>query len=109
MKRIAYLAICLAVLALSLTAYAAEPSVELGKKLFNDPALGTNGKTCATCHPSEKKVGELAARGTWFGGKAKMLEQAINFCITGPLEGKALPEDSSEARSIAMYMNSLAK
>ncbi|MBI5191411.1 MAG: cytochrome C [Nitrospirae bacterium] len=110
MKRLTCVLSCLAVLALSLPAYAEDaPSAELGKKLFNDPALGTNGKSCATCHPSEKKVGELATRGTWFGGRAKTLVQANNICITGPLAGKALPEDSVEARSLAMYMNSLAK
>ena len=93
------------------TTYAQEnqPSVELGKKLFFDSSLGTNGRSCSTCHPSSKKVGELAARGTWFGGKAKTLEQAINICITGPLAGKALPEDSVELRSIAEYMKSLEK
>jgi cytochrome c len=84
-----------------------KPTVELGKDLFGDPSLGTNGKTCATCHPSEKKVGALAAKGTWFGGSAKTLEQAINICIKGPLEGKPLPEDSVEAKSISMYMKSL--
>jgi cytochrome c peroxidase len=86
-----------------------KPSVEYGKKLFSDPSLGTNGSSCATCHPSEEKVAELAARKQWFGGKAKTLEQAINICITGPLAGKPLPEDSAEARSIAMYMKSLTK
>ena len=85
-----------------------KPSAELGKKLFSDSSLGTNGKSCSTCHPSRKKIGELAGRGTWFGGKAKTLEQAINFCIAGPLEGKPLPEDGVELRSIAEYMKSLA-
>jgi mono/diheme cytochrome c family protein len=87
----------------------AVPSVEQGKKLFGDPSIGTNGKTCATCHPSEEKVGELAARSEWFGGKAKTLEQAINFCVKGPLEGKPLADDSVELKSIAMYMKSLIK
>ena len=85
------------------------PSVELGKKLFNDPSLGTNGKSCSTCHQSEEKAGSLAARGVWFGGEAKTLEQAVNFCIKATLEGKPLPEDSVEARSIALYMRSLIK
>jgi cytochrome c peroxidase len=100
-------------LAVSSAAFSADekaaPTVEQGKKLFGDPSLGTNGKTCATCHPSDEKVGELAARGEWFGGKAKTLEQAINFCVKGPLEGKPLPEDSAKLKSIAMYMKSLIK
>ncbi len=88
---------------------AQKPSVELGKKLFNDPSLGTNGKACSTCHQSEEKVGVLAAKGVWFGGRARTLEQAINICVTGPLAGKALPENSVEMKSIAMYMQSLIK
>jgi len=84
-----------------------KPSVELGKKLFNDPSLGTNGKSCATCHASDDNIAKLANKKVWFGGGAKTLEQAINFCINGPLAGKPLPEDSVEAKSIAMYMKSL--
>jgi len=30
-------------------------SVETGKVLFSDKALGTTGKTCATCHANPKK------------------------------------------------------
>lgn len=86
-----------------------KPTVELGKKLFNDTALGTNGKSCAMCHPSDDKIAELADKKEWFGGNAKTLEQAINICIKGPLAGKPLPEDSVEVRSIAMYMKSLIK
>jgi cytochrome c peroxidase len=86
-----------------------KPSVELGKKLFSDPSLGTNGSTCSGCHPSEAQVAQLAAKKEWFGGKAKTLEQAINICIKGPLAGTPLPEDSVEVRSIAMYMKSQIK
>jgi len=117
MRRITHLAAGLLVFAAFVTfgcvcSYADEarkPSVELGKILFNDPSVGTNGKACSTCHPSEKKAGELAARGEWFGGRAKTLEQAVNICITGPLEGKPLSENSVELKSIAMYMKSLIK
>jgi len=86
-----------------------QPSVEMGKKLFSDPALGTNGKTCATCHASDAAIAGLASKKSWFGGEAGTLEQAVNICIKGPLEGKPLAEDSVEARSIAMFMKSLIK
>ncbi|HLB24783.1 MAG TPA: cytochrome C [Nitrospirota bacterium] len=93
----------------SFAAEAAKPSIELGKKLFSDTSLGTNGRTCSACHPSEKDIAGLANKKAWFGGSAKTLEQAINICIKGPLEGKPLPEDSVQVKSIAMYMRSLVK
>lgn len=86
-----------------------KPSAELGKSLFSSTSLGTNGKSCSTCHQSERKLGVLASKDSWFGGNAKTLEQAINLCIEGTLKGKALPEDSVEIQSIALYMRSLTK
>ena len=85
-----------------------ESSARLGKALFSDPGLGTRGMSCATCHPSEEKIGELAARGTWFNGRAETLEQAANICIQGPLAGELLPEGSVKLKAIADYMRSLA-
>ena len=91
--------------------YAADskPSAELGKTLFTSPSLGTNDKSCSTCHQSERKLGVIAAKSSWFGGGAKTLEQAISGCIKGSLKGKDLPEDSVEVQSIALYMRSLIK
>jgi cytochrome c peroxidase len=86
-----------------------KPSAELGKQLFDGPSLGTNGKSCSTCHQSERKLGVLASKSSWFGGNAKTLEQAINICIQSTLKGKALPEDSVEIQSIALYMRSFIK
>ena len=86
-----------------------KPSIKLGKKLFNDPDLGTNGKTCASCHASDDAIAGLAAKKTWFGGKAKTLEQAVNICIEGPLAGKALPQDSIKLKAMSEYMKSLIK
>lgn len=86
-----------------------KPSAELGKQLFSDPSLGTNGKSCSTCHQSERKLGTIAAKSSWFDGGVKTLEQAISGCIQGSLKGKNLPEDSVEVQSIALYMRSLIK
>lgn len=86
-----------------------KPSAELGKKFFYSPSLGTNGKSCSTCHQSERKLGVLASKDSWFGGNAKTLEQAINICIQSTLKGEALPDDSVEIQSIALYMRSFIK
>ncbi len=87
---------------ISLTAYAAEtPSVELGNKLFNDPALGgaTGTKTCASCHPNGKGVEHA-----W---QNPNLAKQVNTCIVGALKGKPLSLDSVEMKSLVLYHQSL--
>ena len=111
-KTIHVLAAAIFVFAAAGMSYAADeavkPSVELGKKLFSDTGLGTNGRSCATCHADEAKIGEYAARGTWFGGQATTLGQAVNTCIAGGLKGTPKAEDGVEIQSIVMYMKSVA-
>jgi len=83
-------------------ASAAEPpSVAYGKKLFNDPALGgsTNSKSCNSCHPLGK--------GLETAGSRPGLVQTINRCITVPLKGKAIAENSVEMQSLRLYIESL--
>ena len=82
-----------------------KPSVEYGKKLFSDTSLGTNGKSCASCH-NEAALKKFAAKDLWFGGEATRLEDAVNFCIKGSLGGKPQPRDSVVLKSIAMYIKS---
>jgi cytochrome c len=79
---------------------AQEASVEAGKALFNDPKLGTSGKTCTTCHVDGKGLDKAAAN--------KELENTINACITKPLKGKALDAKSTEMKSLVMYIKSLS-
>ena len=93
----------------SVHADGSKPSAELGKKFFYSPEFGTNGKSCSTCHQSERKLGVLASKSSWFKGNAKTLEQAVNLCIQSTMKGKALPEDSVEIQSIALYMRSFIK
>lgn len=87
---------------MSFVAHAAEtPSVELGKKLFNDPTLGgaAGTKTCASCHPNGKGV-----ENAW---KNPNLAKQINTCIVGALKGKPLPLESVEMKSLVLYHQSL--
>ncbi len=76
------------------------PSVQHGKELFNDPGLGTNGRTCNTCHPDGAKLDQAAGRTDLAG--------MINGCIVVNLKGKALAVDSSDMQSLIMYIRSLA-
>ena len=82
-------------------AFAAGPSIERGKELFSSAALGTNGKSCATCHPEGARLTEAA------GYSEGELKNIINSCISKPLKGKKLAEDSDDLKSLVMYIQSL--
>lgn len=80
---------------------AEKPSVELGEKLFNNPVLGGTGntKSCNSCHPGGKGLEDA--------GSNPKLAVIINRCITGPLGGKALKDNSIEMQSVTLYIKSL--
>lgn len=69
-----------------------------GKLLFENVKLGTNGKSCATCHPGGRKL-EWAA--TFPDDK---LVDITNTCITKSLKGKPLAVDSAEMKSLVRYI-----
>jgi len=101
MKRIARTIITLA--ALGTPALAADQgSAERGKELFNSPQLGTNQKSCATCHPNGSGLEEAASF------EAKQLVKIVNQCIQKALEGKPLPAESADMASIVRYLKTLA-
>lgn len=78
-----------------------EPTVEKGKALFNDPQLGTSGKSCGSCHPDGKGMEKAGAKAN--------LAAMINTCISKPLKGAALDEKSVEMQSLVLYIQSLGK
>ncbi len=87
------------VLALVAAAAAATaPNVERGRKLFHDSALGTNGRSCATCHEGGKRLVELDS----YGDEA--LAAYANTCVEGMLKGKPLARDASDLRSLVLYL-----
>jgi hypothetical protein len=79
------------------------PSAAKGKELFGSATLGTSGKTCDNCHPGGKGLEEAA------GDNEQELVEAINTCITNPLKGKPLAENSPEMKSLVLYVKSLGK
>lgn len=85
------------------SALAEEPSVELGKKLFNDSALGAskNQANCGSCHQNGEGMEEA--------GYNPELTVIINRCIKGPLQGEALQEDSVAMKSLIAYIKSFDK
>lgn len=90
---------------LTATAAAAKdaPSVERGSKLFNSTALGTNGRSCATCHPGGKGLEDVADY------DEKKMATYVNNCIEKALKGKSLTGDSADMGSLVMYLNTLGK
>jgi len=87
---------------LSLAMAASQPSLERGKELFNSTALGTNGKSCASCHAGGDKLEEIA------GYNQKQLEKIANQCIVMALKGKALAPGSPDLSSLVAYVKTLA-
>jgi cytochrome c peroxidase len=91
------LAAVLAVAGLAAAAHH-EASVDKGKALFNDPKLGTTGKSCNDCHQNGKGIEKAAGK--------KDLVSIVNMCITRGLKGKALDATSMDMQSLVMYINS---
>jgi cytochrome c len=77
-------------------------SVERGKELFNSTQLGSNQKSCATCHPNGSKLAKAASY------DEKQLVKIVNRCIQKALAGKQLPADSADMASMVMYLRTLA-
>jgi cytochrome c peroxidase len=76
------------------------PTAARGAALFRDPSLGTNGKSCATCHEGGKRLDpEELAEAT----DAKLAGYA-NSCIEGMLKGPRLPGDSARLRSMVLHL-----
>ena len=76
-----------------------EATVEKGKALFNDPGLGTNGRSCGECHKNGQGIEKASDR--------QNIANIVNGCITHMLKGNALKENSVEMQSLIMYIKSL--
>lgn len=79
------------------------PTVAMGQTLFESTALGSNGKSCASCHPGGKGLAEIGAYDD------PMLKEMINFCIRDALKGKMLALESQELDSMLLYLRTLSQ
>ncbi len=107
--------------------------VRLGKELFHDANLGSNGSSCNSCHPSgtttsgEVEVPKKMGHGpyvipipTLIGASARFpkfkvpndnvitLAQMNNNCIRMFLKGKRIPLDSPESFNLAAYVSTFS-
>jgi cytochrome c len=96
-------------------------SVDRGHALFMDTKLGTNGKSCNSCHAEggavEATLGDQKLRAFnklntmypryWNNGRVMTLDQVVNFCLTHPLAGKELAADSQKLTDLVAYCASV--
>jgi cytochrome c len=73
-------------------------TLDKGKAMFNDPKLGTTGKSCNDCHQNGKGLENAASKTD--------LEQIVNGCISRGLNGKPLDVKSPEMHSLVSYIKS---
>ncbi len=82
-------------------AVAFKASREAGMRLFKDPKLGTTGKSCDDCHPNGRGADKAAAKAD------AEIARIVNVCVTRSIKGIALAPDSTEMRSLVLYIKSL--
>jgi len=103
MKRKALILSCVFMLATMSVCSASDGNQANGEKLFSDPNLSgsQNDNACIKCHPRKDEFKSLS--------KNKDLNKMINACITNPLAGKALENDSQEMKDLKSYILSQSK
>lgn len=98
--------------------------VSKGRNLFSNTKLGSNGKSCASCHTNEEndsihfKVKRLktlkgsAAIHPKYSFRRKevsIIEQEINFCIKNYLDGELLKLNEEKMIALLCYVTSLSE
>jgi thiosulfate dehydrogenase len=79
--------------------------VQTGRALWTDPKLGTNGVTCAQCHPNATNTHpETYPKFQKQVGRVVLLWEMINWCLRNPLEGKALAADDPRMIALQAYV-----
>jgi thiosulfate dehydrogenase len=97
------------------------PAADFGKDRFSDRKISTsrfNSFSCATCHVVDAALPAVAegrfdsgynlagatTRGSWWGGGATTLLDAINVCVKEFMGGAPLARDSDDARQLDAYL-----
>jgi len=83
--------------------FLASADISNGEKLFQSSDLGTNGKSCQTCHPNGKGLTDLSEY------ESIVLQDTINTCIEKALKGKPFSEGAQELQDIEDYMRQFSK
>jgi len=96
MKRMIMIIVCMLLFPISVAIGSSDP--DTGEKYFYDTSLGTNGKSCASCHADGKGLEEAGDY------DMSALKEIINFCIRDALKGKMLPADDPKLAEIEKYI-----
>ena len=92
--------------------------VALGKQLYSDPKLSTNGMSCGTCHTGGAAfAGSFAKPYPHFvqmasdkGGFKKIeLDEMVQFCMVAPMAAKPLAWNSRELAALTTYTAEVQK
>ena len=80
--------------------------VQEGRDLWVSADLGTNGVSCAQCHPNAANTHpETYPKFQQQLGEVVALRDMINWCILNPLEGETLELDSEEMIALEAYVH----
>lgn len=90
-----------------------EEAVASGRKLFADASLGTNGKSCDSCHTNLGK-GDIPFTGRApfpkvfsMAKRVRTLDQTVQGCLMGAMKGNPLAWDDAKLTDLVSYINSL--
>lgn len=76
-----------------------------GRKVFTNPALGTNTITCNECHPNATNTHpETYPKFQKQLGKVATIGEMINWCIANPLEGKRMALEDPRMTALIAYI-----
>lgn len=79
--------------------------VKQGRQVFTDPNLGTNGVSCAQCHPNAANTHpETYPKFQQQLGRVVPIWEMINWCIRNPLEGENLAANDSRLVALQAYI-----
>ena len=79
--------------------------VETGRNLWVSADLGSNGVSCAQCHPNAANTHpETYPKFQKQIGKVAEVRHMINWCIRNPLEGVDLGFDTPEMLALEAYI-----
>lgn len=76
-----------------------------GAALFADPGLGTNGKSCATCHGGAAGWAGKPRFPKFALGGVRTLDQAIQTCVVNAVQGRVLAWDDERLTALAVFID----
>lgn len=84
-------------------------SVARGEQIFSNPALGTNGKTCSSCHAKDslKNIEDAYPKFDPVRKRFVDISEAINYMIQERMKGTPLPANDQRYFDLLAYIKSL--